>query len=63
MLGFNYVMQNFDRLEQGERKRLEIMLRFTKYSIRELTHLFTVIDVEREAARILGKWNQHKTTV
>ena len=60
MLGFDYVMQNFDRLEQRERNRLEIMLRFTKYSIRELTHLFMVIDVEKEVERILVKRRQYK---
>ncbi len=47
-------------IQKQERARLQVMLRFSKYSLNELKNLFTAIDVELEAARILAKWNQQK---
>ena len=49
-------------IQKQEVTRLEIMMRFTKYTIKELKLLFTAIDVEAEAKRILAKWDQSRVT-
>ncbi len=72
----NFKMLHLNRLDQGshminqstlkasvrkyERARLEIMLRCSKYSVQELKHLFSNIDVETEAQHILIKFSQDK---
>ena len=45
-------------VQRYEKIRLEVMLRFSKYSIKELKSLFTAIDVEAEATNILAKWDK-----
>ena len=42
-------------VQKRETLRLEIMMRFTKYSIKELKQIFPSIDVESEARRILTR--------
>lgn len=43
------------RIQRRETLRLEIMMHFTKYSIKELKQIFPSIDVETEARRILAR--------
>jgi len=50
-------------IQKQEVTRLEIMMRFTKYTIKELNLLFTAIDVEAEAKHILTKWDQNRVAV
>ncbi|MCX7124085.1 MAG: hypothetical protein NTV32_10585 [Gammaproteobacteria bacterium] len=50
-------------VQKNEATRLEIMMRFTKYSIKELKHLFNAIDVEAEAKRILAKQCQNQAVI
>lgn len=44
----------YSAVQRNEKVRLEIMMRFTKYSIGELKQIFQSIDVETEARRILA---------